>query len=81
MLTIRNLPDEVHCALRARASLHDRSIEAEVRAILRDAVLPEGSVSLGTLLNAVGQRAGFKEEEFAGFPYRDTSAALPVDLK
>ena len=34
MLTVRNLPDEVHRALRVRAALRGRSTEAEVRAIL-----------------------------------------------
>ena len=31
MLTVRNLPDEVHRALRVRAVLHGHSMEAEVR--------------------------------------------------
>lgn len=81
MLTVRNLPDEVHCALRARASRHDRSTEAEVRAILGEAVMPEGRARLGTVLTAVGQRAGLTEEEFAGLARRNTSAARPVDLE
>lgn len=34
MLTVRNLPDKVHRALRVRAARHGRSTEAEVRAIL-----------------------------------------------
>ena len=81
MLTVRNLPDEVHCALRARASRRGRSTETEVRAILREAVLPEGRVTLGTLLTTVGQRAGLTEEEFAEFARRDMSAARPFDLE
>ena len=47
MLTVRNVPDEVHRALRARASLRGRSTEAEVRAILKETVLPEGRAALG----------------------------------
>jgi len=39
MMTIRGIPDEVHNALKARAKLHHRSAEAEVRAILRDKTL------------------------------------------
>ena len=35
-LTVRNLPDEVHRALRIRAAGHGRSTEAEVRAILEN---------------------------------------------
>ncbi len=81
MLTVRNLPDEVHRALRVRAALRGRSTESEVRAILMETVLPEGRVALGTLLTAVGQRAGLTDEEFAGFAQRDTAQARPVDLE
>ena len=41
MLTVRNLPDDVHRALRVRAALHGHSTEAEVREILAVAVKPE----------------------------------------
>jgi len=34
-LTIRNLPDEVHDALRRQAAEHRRSMEAEAREVLR----------------------------------------------
>ena len=54
MLTVRNLPDKVHRALRVRAALRGRSTEAEVRAILEETVLPEGRVGLGSLLTAIG---------------------------
>ncbi|MCY4168443.1 MAG: plasmid stabilization protein [Rhodobacter sp.] len=81
MLTVRNVPDEVHRALRARASLRGRSTEAEVRAILRETVLPEGRAALGSLLTAVGRRAGLTEEEFASLVQRDRSAARPVDFE
>lgn len=81
ILTIRNLPDEVHRALRMRASLRGRSTEAEVRAILKETVLPEGRATLGTLLTAVGRDAGLTEEEFSEFVQRDTSSARPVDLE
>ena len=46
MLTVRNLPDEVHRALRVRAALRGRSTEAEVCAILAETVLPEGRATL-----------------------------------
>ncbi|WP_176039105.1 FitA-like ribbon-helix-helix domain-containing protein [Burkholderia multivorans] len=58
VITVRNLPDEVHRALRVRAALHGRSTEAEVRDILEQAVLSEGRVKLGTLLAEIGQEAG-----------------------
>jgi plasmid stability protein len=37
-ITVRNLDDEVKHRLRVRAAQHGRSMEAEVRAILVDAV-------------------------------------------
>lgn len=42
-LSIRNLDDGVRESLRLRAAAHGRSMEAEVRAILTEAVQPEGS--------------------------------------
>jgi len=41
-VTIRNLSDEAHRALKLRAARHNRSTEAEMRAILEAAVPPEG---------------------------------------
>lgn len=37
-LTVRNLPDDVHDALRRRAAEHRRSVEAEVRETLASSV-------------------------------------------
>ena len=55
MLTVRNLPDDVHRALRVRAALHGHSTEAEVREILASAVKPETRVRLGDALAALGE--------------------------
>ena len=66
-LTVRKLSDEVHRALRARAAMHGRSTEAEVRAILENAVRPEGRVKLGSLLADIGRRANLTDDEFAVF--------------
>ena len=52
MLTVRNLPDDVHRALRVRAAQHGHSIEAEVREILAMAVKPESRVRVGDALAA-----------------------------
>ncbi len=81
VLTVRNVPDEVHRALRVRATLRGRSTEAEVRAILEETVLPEGRIGLGSLLTAVGRRAGLTNEESAGFAQRDATPGRPVDLE
>ena len=50
MLTVRNLPDEVHRALRVRAARRGHSMEAEVREILESAISPQGRVKLGSML-------------------------------
>jgi plasmid stability protein len=57
-ITIRNLPEETHRALRVRAALAGRSTEAEVQAILEQAVRPEGRILLGSLLAEIGRQAG-----------------------
>ena len=71
MLTVRNLPDDVYLALRSRARRHGRSTEAEVLAILEGAVKLEVRVKLGTLIAAIGKRAGLTEDEFGAFDQRD----------
>lgn len=43
-LTIRNVPEEMKRALKARAASNDRSMEAEVRDILQSAVQPSNWV-------------------------------------
>ncbi|MGV4008750.1 FitA-like ribbon-helix-helix domain-containing protein [Citrobacter freundii] len=50
-LNIRNLPDEVHQALKVRAALNNRSTEAEIREILTAAVQ---SLDLESVGRAVG---------------------------
>ena len=67
MLSVRNISDEVHRALRARAARHGHSMEAEVREILQSVVTPAGRVKLGSLLADMGRRAKLTEEEFAVF--------------
>jgi plasmid stability protein len=42
-LNIRNLPDEVYRELRLRAARHNRSMEAEARAILGEVCKPRKS--------------------------------------
>ena len=82
MLTVRNLADEVHRALRVRAAMHGRSTEAEVRAILENAVKPEGRVKLGTLLVEIGRRASLTDDEFAAFEQmRERTPATPVSFE
>jgi antitoxin FitA len=67
MITVRNLPDEVHRALRVRAAEHGRSTEAEVRDILEAAVKPQGRAKLGSLLADIGRDFRLTDDELAGF--------------
>ncbi len=66
-VTVRNVPAEVHRAIRVRAARHGRSIEAELRDILESAVRPQGRVKLGSLLAEVGRTVKLTDEEFARF--------------
>ena len=79
MLTIRNLPDDVHRALRVRAAQHGRSTEAEVREILAVAVKPESRVRLGDALAALGRQIGLTHEDVELLqPVRDKTPAEPL---
>jgi len=57
-MTIRNLPEETHRAIKLRAKLKGRSAEAEVRAILEEAVHPPEGMKLGTELQKFGKLLG-----------------------
>lgn len=82
VLTIRNVPDEVHRALRLRAAHHGRSTEAEVRAILESAVKPEQRVKLGSLMAEIGRRAKLTDEDVAVFEQvRDKTPAEPMGFE
>jgi antitoxin FitA len=79
MLTVRNLPDEVHRALRVQAALHGRSTEAEVREILASAVKPEARMLVGDALAALGHKIGLTNEDFEVFDrVRDKTPAEPL---
>ena len=64
-LVVRNLDEEVKAKLRRRAAAHGRSMEEEVRAILRDAV-KEGTRpkdGLGTRIAARFAGIGLRDDE------------------
>jgi plasmid stability protein len=76
-ITVRNVSDDIHRALRVRAALHGRSAEAEIRNILERAAKPEGRVKLGSLLAQIGQEVG-------GFDLaieRDRTPSPPVSFE
>lgn len=82
MLTVRNLSEEVHRALRARAAQHGHSMEAEVRHILESAISPVGRVKLGSLLADMGRQARLSDEEFAVFDQvRDKASSRAVSFE
>jgi len=58
VVTVRNLPEATHRALKLRAAQHGRSTEAEIREILEDAVRPRTRLKIGSELAAFGQRFG-----------------------
>ena len=82
MLTVRNLPDDVHRALRVQAALHGHSTEAEVREILAVAVKPEARVRLGDALGALSRKIGLTNEDFDVFKQvRDKTPAEPLSYE
>ncbi|MGA2217570.1 MAG: Arc family DNA-binding protein [Terracidiphilus sp.] len=80
-LLVRNLEDQLKTRLQRRAKRNGRSMEAEVREILRDALKEEDapSVGFGTASVALfsGQGIGLKEgeeiHEWRGFPLEPIS--------
>ncbi|MGH8161317.1 MAG: FitA-like ribbon-helix-helix domain-containing protein [Gammaproteobacteria bacterium] len=73
-VTVRNLPDETHRALKLRAARHGRSTEAEIRAILEDAANSEDRIKIGSELAAF--RRNLRGLDFD--PERDLEPAKPA---
>ena len=73
-LVVRNLEEKVKARLKRRAARHGRSMEEEVRDILRDAVKNEGrhTVGLGTRIarRFAGRGLDFQIPEWRGEPAR-----------
>ena len=76
-VTVRNLPDETHRALRVRAAMHGLSTEAEIRAILENAVRPDGRIKLGSLLAEIAHEVGGIDLEIE----RDRTPAEPMSFE
>ena len=76
-VTIRNIPVEIHRALRVRAVQHGHSTEAEIRLILEAAVKNEGRVKLGSLLVQIGRECGGVDLPIE----RDRTPTDPVSLE
>ncbi len=81
VLPIRNVPDEVHPALRARAAGHGRSAEAEVRESLSAALVPSRRILLGDALAALGRDLAITDDDVAALEtMRDRAPAEPLEL-
>lgn len=66
-LTIRGLDPETHARLRVAAARHGRSMEAEVRAILRERFpVPASSRGLGSRIHERLAELGGEELELPG---------------
>ncbi|MEK6789409.1 MAG: plasmid stabilization protein [Pseudomonadota bacterium] len=83
ILTVRNVPDDVHRALRVRAAQHGRSTEAEVREILASVVKPQARRRLGDELATLSREVGLTNEDFAVYQavreqVKDKAAAEPL---
>ena len=75
-MTIRNLSDETHRALKARAKRHGRSTEAEVRSILDATVLGTAEIGLGTQIAQLAAEVGGFDLELE----RDPTIIEPVEF-
>lgn len=81
-VTIRNLPEEVHRALKVRAARSGHSAEAEMRAILETAVRPPNRVRLGSALAALSREAGLSQADFEALEQsRDRKPAEPMSFE
>ena len=75
-VTIRNLSDETHQALRRRARQHGRSTEAEIRDILDATARPKDAVGIGTAMVNLFREAGGVDLEIT----RDQSLPREIDF-
>ena len=76
-IIVRQLPDEVHRALKARASEHGRSTEAEARDIIAQAVLPNTRRKAGDLLCSIWKGSDVSSVIFE----RDKTPHNPMDFE
>ena len=78
-VTIRNLSDETHRALRVRTAHHGRSTEAEIRDTIEDAVRPSERIKLGSLLAAIGRDGELSNTDVESLQQnRDKPPAEPI---
>ena len=76
-VTIRNLPETTHRAIKVRAARPARGTEAEIRDILENAVRPPERVRLGSELAAISREFGGVDLDIE----RDPTPAGTVDFE
>jgi len=81
-VTVRNVPDAVHRAIKTRAIQHARSTEAEIRHILEQAAQPAGRLKLGSLIASIAQEAGGLSDAECAFlnNIRSKTPAEPMEF-
>ncbi|ENU31535.1 MULTISPECIES: hypothetical protein [unclassified Acinetobacter] len=80
-LTIRNVPDSVHRALKMRAAQHGRSAEAEIRSILENAVKSTQAIGLGDQLALLAQSQGLSNADVESLEQtRNVMPAQPLEF-
>ena len=81
-VTIRDLSDEAHRALKVRAAQPNRSTEAEIRAILEAAVRPEDRLRIGTARARMSRKIGLTNADVEALEHaRDSRPAEPMRLE
>jgi plasmid stability protein len=75
-VTVRNISEKTHRALKLRAAKNGRSTEAEIRRILEEAASGAAEVGLGSQSAALGRRFGGVELKIR----RDSRPAEPADF-
>lgn len=81
-VTIRNLSEETHRALKLRAAQNGRSTEAEIRQILEAAVRPPERLRIGSALSALSREAGLTNADVVALEKnRDRTPAEPMSFE
>jgi plasmid stability protein len=78
-VTIRNLSEATHRALKVRAAQNGRSTEAEMRDILEAAVRPADRLRLGSALSEMSHKIGLTNADVEALEKsRDQRPAEPL---
>lgn len=82
MLTVRNLPDDIHRALKLQAAKHGRSAEAEVRKIIAQAVKPPSRLLMGNAMMQLARDAGITDADVDTLlQQQNNTPAQPLSLE